>query len=894
MWRSQRAVVGTPAKGATVTDTWSAPVVVGRFGPQGQYEILIFRNASAAPAKPTGGTFNVGTGALTTAPTGWSSSPSTPTGSDRAWASRATIDPNKVSGSVTPSWSDTYEAGGPWASWRRRARRRRRRRWRTDGEDGYGYEYVFAATDTDSIASSKLPDNAWTFDTPGTSDDLVWSDDAPNLSAAVPNLWRAQRVVSGTPTKGDAVTAEWTTPVVVGRFGKRGEAGADGVDGAAGQDGDDGLGFEFVFARTNTATIDDAKLPSNDWGFDSPATVDGLAWTDDAPSLTAALPTLWRSQRQVAGTPTQGASVSADWSAPVVVGRHGEKGAAGVDGADGTDGEDGYGFEYVFAVTDTATIATSKLPDNAWGFDSPATVDDLEWSDDAPTLTAALPNLWRAQRVVPGTPTKGDAVTATWSTPVVVGRYGEKGDTGATGAAGSDGTDGVDGSDGKDGDDGHGFEYVFARTNTTTIATSKRPKNTWGFDSPGTSDELVWTDDAPNLTAALPTLWRSQRSVPGTPSRGTTVTANWSSPVVVGRYGQRGATGQAGAKGVDGSDGDDGQGYEFVFTRTSTTTLASSRRPNNAWGYDSPGARGGQTWSDGAPTLTAAIHTLWRSQRAVPGTPVKGSAVTATWSVPVVVGRYGQRGAAGADGADGSDGDDGYGYEYVFARTNTTGIASGSRPDNAWGFDSPGTRGGVAWTDDAPALTAALPNLWRSQRVVTGTPANGATVTANWSAPVVVGRYGQKGDAGAAGQRGTDGNDGRDGAAGEDGTGFEFVYARTNTEAIASGSRPNNNWGFDSPGTRGGVAWTDDAPSLTDALPNLWRSQRAVPGAPSIGASVSASWETPRIIGRRGKDAAATDTLYRRLLRCRRILATGISSCGLGTTFRHLWGVELE
>ena len=70
-------------------------------------------------------------------------------------------------------------------------------------------------------------------------------------------------------------------------------------------------------------------------------------------------------------------------------------------------------------------------------------------------------------------------------------------------------------------------------------------------------------------------------------------------------------------------------------------SLPSRKKPSNSWGYDRPGTRGGLTWTDGAPELTEALPLLWRSERAVDGTPAVGAAVSAQWSEPVVVGRYG-------------------------------------------------------------------------------------------------------------------------------------------------------------------------------------------------------------------------------------------------------------
>ena len=43
---------------------------------------------------------------------------------------------------------------------------------------------------------------------------------------------------------------------------------------------------------------------------------------------------------------------------------------------------------------------------------------------------------------------------------------------------------------------GVGIEFIYARYNATTIPSSKRPNNSWGFDNPSSADGLVWNDAA--------------------------------------------------------------------------------------------------------------------------------------------------------------------------------------------------------------------------------------------------------------------------------------------------------------------------------------------------------------------------------------------------------------
>ena len=199
---------------------------------------------------------------------------------------------------------------------------------------------------------------------------------------------------------------------------------------------------------------------------------------------------------------------------------------------------------------------------------------------------------------------------------------------------------------GLDGEDGDGIEYIFARTASPSIPANQRPSNDWGYDAGGTASGLLWTDGGQSLTTALPYLWRSQRDIEGAPEDDADVTDTWTSPVIVGRFGSDGTDGI-------GQDGDDGQGVEYIFTVWTTASFPASRRPSDAWGFDNPGTSGGQVWNDGAPNLSSSSSYLYRSERAVPGSPSVGTSVSDSWSIPVIVGRFGPTGDKGDKGDKG-------------------------------------------------------------------------------------------------------------------------------------------------------------------------------------------------------------------------------------------------
>ena len=390
------------------------------------------------------------------------------------------------------------------------------------------------------------------------------------------------------------------------------------------------------------------------------------------------------------------------------------------------------------------------------------------------------------------------------------------------------------GRDGDDGEDAQGVEYIFTRTALPNLPGGMRPSNVWGFDEPGTSAGQVWTDGADNLTADLPLLWRCARRVIGQPDVGAAVFANWSDPVIVGRYGPQGVAGipggdgqegppgqpgldgvpgiagEDGLDGVEGADGDDGQGVEYIFALTATEVLTVSRRPDNAWGFDDPGTRGGLEWHDGAPDLTEALPYLWRSARAVPGMPVMGDAVAENWSEPTIVAELG------------------FSKEYIFAATAGSTLPVSQRPLNSWGFDDPGTRNGLQWHDGAIDLTTVTPYLWQSERAVNGAPAVGATVHASWTVPVVVGELG---------------------------AGKEYIFAVTEDADVPTDMLPLNSWGYDNPQARNGLQWNDGAPAVNATTPYLQRCERDTYGAPVFDAEIADNWSAPAVVSHYGLSA---------------------------------------
>ena len=281
------------------------------------------------------------------------------------------------------------------------------------------------------------------------------------------------------------------------------------------------------------------------------------------------------------GLPEVGDAVADQWSRPAI---HSHIGS------------DGNGFEFIYAISNKTILDDADEPSNAWGFDNfglvGLTAGDLTWHDDYQQTTPAMPFAWFSKRVVPGQPPKGAEVAALWDEPV---RFGA---------------------------DGLGEEFIYAVTNLDTLPESKYPSNDWLFDQPLTADGLEWHDAQPDLTAAQTHLYRSRRIIHGVPAEGADIPAEWSTPRLIGHYG------------VEGSDGQDGAGVEYKFTigPWEEAAFPAGLLPDNASGFDDDDTRTAtvageeimRTWTDRAQSVTEEDRYLYRVDRNVPGIPAKG------------------------------------------------------------------------------------------------------------------------------------------------------------------------------------------------------------------------------------------------------------------------------
>ena len=84
----------------------------GPQGAQGRFNLQVFARFETAPTTaPTGGSFDIDTGVLTP-PTGWAINVSGAPGTGDLYVASSAIDPFVQSGTVTPTWSIPFQAGG--------------------------------------------------------------------------------------------------------------------------------------------------------------------------------------------------------------------------------------------------------------------------------------------------------------------------------------------------------------------------------------------------------------------------------------------------------------------------------------------------------------------------------------------------------------------------------------------------------------------------------------------------------------------------------------------------------------------------------------------------------------------------------------------------------------
>jgi len=504
----------------------------------------------------------------------------------------------------------------------------------------------------------------------------------------------------------------------------------------------------------------------------------------------------------------------------------------------GAEGNEGVGIEYVFQATNSETAPTNPL--NTALYDQPT----APWTDGAPTLTALLPYLWRTTRKVLGAPTTGDSPPATaplwgdWATPTIEGRFGGDGLTldsvvtpgvvhltadasgvvaGATVTAAANATAVTVSSDGVSLQEvgptvaltAGKFRVrniindptaAFIGGSTTTTASLVGSIPSAGAEPSSTTNQVRWRNDA-NVFSTAADLF-------GSPANPTVVNYSIGESEGEGRLGRiysyrdqptsNFSTGFMDFRWAGGfnspTSGTASVLAQIAFMKTvfvPGTTFemvvqaqnSSNRRGTVTCLVEDILALDGNTLptprnesvicaqfsiSAFAPTPDAtnsgsitSVESISATVTATTFTPPTGFSSTIdsairTFEIEALpVGSPNgtifdlsrtQTWSKSIEGTAGAAGSEGVGIEYVFQATNSN--TAPTSPLNTSPYDTPTS----PWTDGAPALTSALPNLWRTTRKVLGAPAAGAVpptvapLWGDWATPTIEGRFGDDGD----------------------------------------------------------------------------------------------------------------------------------------------------
>lgn len=181
----------------------------GEDGDDAHIRLRIYQTASTAPSTPSGGTYTFSTETLSSIPTGWATTiPTVDPETERLYESVATVNPNTVDATATPSWSAPIPVSGKDGE---------------DGEDGDDAHIPLRIYQAAATAPSTPSGGTYTFSTSALSSiPTGWSTSIPTVDPESERIYRAKATVN--PNTADATaTPSWSAPIPI--------TGKDGVDG---------------------------------------------------------------------------------------------------------------------------------------------------------------------------------------------------------------------------------------------------------------------------------------------------------------------------------------------------------------------------------------------------------------------------------------------------------------------------------------------------------------------------------------------------------------------------------------------------------------------------------------------------------------------------------------
>lgn len=756
--------ISTRVKSNNTWGAYSSPVLWSNWGEKGQdgdgYEyIYSYGNNGSAPAAPPVG-YGPGTGGAY--PEDWPNvNGSTPSAVDHngiTWYD----DPQGVSVSHANEWvSVRKKTNGTWGNYSTPSL------WATYSEMGGRYEFRYKNyTPTTQNPIPAAPTGS------GNTNNWTTTPSSPNISGGEFTFMSNCYVTPGVNGASDSYDT-WSTPIRIS--GENGEHGADGKD------------IEFIYTRVTKAAHDtqgfsliaptasgsgNSKVFANDdwFGLDS----NGVTWTDNPLGVDDT------NQYEYVSTRTKPAGINQSWGAfstPSIWSKWGEKGM------------DGDGYEYIYKVTSTNSYGTHPkdiLTAASGSTGSSKSDDDFVpegWTDDPGTISSSNPYQWCAVRK------KSNGSWGNFADPTLWARYAEQGDAGGhyefryknyspttqnptpaapTGTGNTDswsstpstpssgyytfmsqsfvtpGRNGnadtygtwttpirITGDKGQDGNDGADIEFIYTRKTNGTAPAAPPVNGTYPDDWPrhdvgGTSVDhdtdgngVVWYDNPQGVASNMMYEYVSMRTKSGT------TWSPYSTPVIWAKWGEKGM---------------DGDGYEYIYTLTSTATAPTLTPPY--WGY----VGGGETlysnvavnseiyqrdefvpedWYDDPDTVDSSNPYQWVCRRK------KHNEVWGEFSSPALWSNWAPPGSNGSH------------YEFRYKNSTTT-LGDNDKP-------SPGNSGtsndttNNDWSTTPQPTTSDAKYVWMTQCQVNGSGSYGT-----WTTPIrLTGEQGVQGADGA-------------------------------------------------------------------------------------------------------------------------------------------------
>ena len=559
-----------------------------------------------------------------------------------------------------------------------------------DGADGTNIQFVYKRTITSLVRP--VPDHPT-----GSQEEAVeqgWTDHPTGINEEYQCEWVSSRVKS----LNTGEWYEWEPCVIWAKWG------------SVGKDGD---GVEYIFQRTklpappkditdNNPDVDE-YIPSSAAGEEP--------WTDDPSGVNETFKCEWVSQRKYKGSTRKWGNFSspAQWA----------------NYSQGGDGQDGYSLRVMY--TKTADSSTKPIDPIRLNI-NPGSV----WSVGMPEITGKQA-LWGIQALV------------SFDNQLYIDTSLPENERGWQGPYLISGVPGLDGNN---------FNYQVDAYKQSSSEPAKptnndpyNPGNGW-VTTPTSSSGTWWKCTAlvQGETATVIS-WSSVIKVTGTsinikgtlssvddlPSSGNNIGDGY---IIDGILWTWNGSEWVNTGKIQGPAGKDGDGYEYIYTRTTTNTAPSTPSTSQEDDYVPTG------WTDDPSGVSEQYPYEWVSTRK------REDSVWSVFSPPALWARWSKDGAAGANGNY---------VEYRFARNNSWDTA----PTLATT-----TRIPSGWSTSAPVLSSGKV-LWATYATISGLD---NTLVTNWATPYYM-----------------TGVTGNTGASGTPGVGYEVRYCKgTQTTYVAT------------------------------------------------------------------------------------------------------------